>query len=65
MLNNLHARRRYFTVEIVTEIDTLIEAIENELSLLEKVTNRLNADLDTRGVEDMARWLAQWEPLKL
>jgi len=49
-------------VELIAEIDTLLDAIDDEISLLTRVTNRLNLDLDTQGTQDMVRWLDRWEP---
>ena len=49
-------------MELISEIDTLLDAIDNEISLLARVTNQMNLDLDTRGTQDMVRWLDKWEP---
>jgi len=49
-------------VELISEIDTLLDAIDNEISLLARVTSQMNQDLDSRATEDMVRWLDKWEP---
>ena len=49
-------------MELVRDIDNLLDAIDKEISLLNQVTTRMNLDLDTRGTQDMARWLDKWEP---
>jgi len=54
--------RGFKKVELIAEIDTLLDAIDDEISLLTRVTNRLNLDLDTQGTQDMVRWLDRWEP---
>ena len=47
---------------LVEEIDRLLDAIDRELDLLSKVALDMTADLDTRGTQDMARWLGKWDP---
>ena len=49
-------------MELITEIDTLLAAIDQEISLLARVTTEMSVDLDTRGTQDMVRWLDKWEP---
>lgn len=49
-------------MELISEIDTLLDAIDNEISLLARVTSQMNMDLDTRGTQDMVQWLDKWEP---
>jgi hypothetical protein len=49
-------------MELIAEIDDLLTAIDNEISLLNRVTTEMNMDLDTRGTQDMVRWLDKWEP---
>ena len=49
-------------MELISEIDTLLDAIDNEISLLAWVTSQRNQDLDSRATEDMVRWLDKWEP---
>lgn len=44
-------------MEFVRDIDRLLDAIDHEISLLNQLTTRMAGDLDTRGTQDMARWL--------
>jgi hypothetical protein len=50
-------------MELIAEIDTLLSAIDKEISLLTRVTTEMNMDLDTRATQDMVRWLDKWEPI--
>jgi hypothetical protein len=49
-------------MELIAEIDSLLTAIDQEISLLNRVTTEMSVDLDTRGTQDMVRWLDRWEP---
>ena len=51
-------------MELVKEIDALLDAIDREIALLDKVTLKMSHDLDAEATHDMARWLSTWEPLK-
>lgn len=57
-------------MEFLKEIDSLLDAIDNELVLLNKVTVEMNTDLDTRGTENMVRIVdkvasssPEWKPI--
>lgn len=49
-------------MEIIAEIDTLLNAIDSEISLLNRVTTQMNMDLDTQATQEMVSWLDRWEP---
>lgn len=51
-------------MEIVKEIDALLDAIDSEIDLLDRVTLEMNRDLDTHATQDMTRWLSSWKPFE-
>jgi hypothetical protein len=51
-------------MNLATEIDVLLDAIDREISLLDRVTLEMSKDLDTQGTHEMARILSAWEPFQ-
>ena len=50
-------------MELVKEINTLLDAIDREIELLDKVTLKMSHDLDSQATQDMARWMSSWDSL--
>ena len=51
-------------MELVEEIDGLLDAIEKELELLDRVTAQFHQNLDSQATQDMTRWLSSWKPFE-
>lgn len=51
-------------MELVKEIDTLLDAIDKEIALLNRVTLQMSNELDTQATHDMVQWLSSWNPLQ-
>ena len=51
-------------MRLVEEIDELLDAIEKEIELLDRVTVQFHQDLDTQATQDMTRWLSSWKPFE-
>ena len=49
-------------MEVVLEIESLLDAIDREISLLDRVTTSMSFDLDSSATHDMTRWLGSWDP---
>lgn len=51
-------------MELVKEIDGLLDAIDKEIALLNRVTLQMSNELDTQATQDMVQWLSAWNPLQ-
>lgn len=52
-------------MELVRDIDNLLDAIDHEIVLLERVARQMSNELDTQATHDMVGWIASWNPGEL
>lgn len=50
--------------ELVDEIDSLLEAIDEEIALLDRTSLCLLNELDSRATQDLACSLSDWAPVE-
>lgn len=51
-------------MELVREIDSLLDAIDDEIALLDRVALQMSNELDTQATQDMVQWISSWGQIK-